>query len=280
MVRWFVLVSCHPIPVMRHHFLMYSFCLGWKPILSLPIVIGLLGIGADAIAQPTTDEPILHTIPIPQRSPERPVLQRGSEGASVRELQAVLSLMGYYSGEINGQYQETTAIAVSAFQQSAGLPADGVMGPNTWNALFPSADALRSSRPAPTADASMPEMSSESSGFPTPSMLSNSPNTVSAEATMDDQPPADQPTSETAAPPSSDRDDTTATTDLPILRVGMRGFAVERLQERLQTLGFYTGAIDGIFGPATESAVQTLQRANALNPDGIVGAETWTVLFQ
>jgi peptidoglycan hydrolase-like protein with peptidoglycan-binding domain len=111
-------------------------------------------------------------------------------------------------------------------------------------------------------------------------MLSNSPNTVSAEATMDDQPPADQPTSETAAPPSSDRDDTTATTDLPILRVGMRGFAVERLQERLQTLGFYTGAIDGIFGPATESAVQTLQRANALNPDGIVGAETWTVLFQ
>ena len=32
---------------------------------------------------------------------------------------------------------------------------------------------------------------------------------------------------------------------------------------------------DGIYGPLTEEAVITFQRANGLTPDGIVGPKTW-----
>lgn len=254
-------------------------------MLGLPAVGWFLsiGVGAGAIAQPASSEPMLHMIPMAQRSPDRPVLQLGSEGAAVRELQAVLSLMGYYGGEIDGRYQESTAIAVSMFQESAGLPVDGVMGPNTWSALLPSVEAVRSaSEPTAAVPSDSSETPNSSSGFPTPSMLNpdpTAPASTEAPTTATDPSSADPP-SATMAGMSDDTRAEETTADLPVLRLGMRGFAVERLQERLQILGFYAGAIDGIFGPATEAAVQAMQRANALNPDGIVGAATWTVLFQ
>ncbi|NES85256.1 MAG: peptidoglycan-binding protein, partial [Moorea sp. SIO2B7] len=43
-------------------------------------------------------------------------------GSVVSELQAALKLLGYYDGSVNGIYSESSAIAVSRFQQAAGLP--------------------------------------------------------------------------------------------------------------------------------------------------------------
>lgn len=78
-------------------------------------------------------------IAIAQQIPtvNRPTLQLGSSAEAVTELQAVLKLMGYYQGAVNGVYGESTAIAVSAFQRDAGLTPDGVVGDRTWNRLFP-----------------------------------------------------------------------------------------------------------------------------------------------
>jgi peptidoglycan hydrolase-like protein with peptidoglycan-binding domain len=67
---------------------------------------------------------------------------------------------------------------------------------------------------------------------------------------------------------------------LPILREGMRGSAVAQLQERLRTLGFFRGTADGIFGTATQSAVKAAQQNFNLEPDGIVGAATWSALMR
>jgi peptidoglycan hydrolase-like protein with peptidoglycan-binding domain len=36
---------------------------------------------------------------------------------------------------------------------------------------------------------------------------------------------------------------------------------------------------DGYFGPLTETAVKTFQRAEGLSPDGIVGTNTWTKIY-
>lgn len=73
----------------------------------------------------------------PPTNIQRPVLKLGSQGNEVSELQAALKLLGYYNGNVTGLYSEKTAIAVSQFQQSAGLIADGIVGPATWNRLFP-----------------------------------------------------------------------------------------------------------------------------------------------
>ena len=67
----------------------------------------------------------------------RPVLQVGSRGKDVSELQATLKLLGYYNGPVDGIYSEETAKAVAQFQTFAGLTADGITNSSTWNRLFP-----------------------------------------------------------------------------------------------------------------------------------------------
>ncbi len=62
------------------------------------------------------------------------------------------------------------------------------------------------------------------------------------------------------------------------LRRGSRGSAVVELQQALNKSG-YSLASDGIFGTATDTAVRSFQRARGLNPDGIVGPQTWGALL-
>lgn len=51
------------------------------------------------------------------------------------------------------------------------------------------------------------------------------------------------------------------------------------IQEQLAADGHYRGALDGVFGGATDAAVKAFQRANGASADGIVGEQTWTLLF-
>ncbi len=56
------------------------------------------------------------------------------------------------------------------------------------------------------------------------------------------------------------------------------GPLVTRLQNLLAERGFNPGAVDGIFGDNTDSAVKQFQQANSLSVDGIVGPNTWKAL--
>ena len=63
------------------------------------------------------------------------------------------------------------------------------------------------------------------------------------------------------------------------LRSGSRGDNVRVVQEYLNTLAraypLPRVTVDGIYGPATENAVQAFQRLFGLTADGIVGPRTW-----
>lgn len=63
------------------------------------------------------------------------------------------------------------------------------------------------------------------------------------------------------------------------LKFGSRGSEVSKLQQALNTKGFSAGNVDGIFGPRTEKAVISFQKANKITIDGIAGKQTQSLLF-
>ncbi|MGH4013101.1 MAG: peptidoglycan-binding domain-containing protein [Pseudonocardiaceae bacterium] len=62
------------------------------------------------------------------------------------------------------------------------------------------------------------------------------------------------------------------------LQEGSSGQAVKAVQVILSRIVVPTVAVDGIFGPKTESAVKGFQADNDLKQDGIVGPQTWREL--
>jgi peptidoglycan hydrolase-like protein with peptidoglycan-binding domain len=50
--------------------------------------------------------------------------------------------------------------------------------------------------------------------------------------------------------------------------------SVRAVQAQLRTLGFYRGATDGVWGPATGAALESFQRGRGLMPDGQLGPAT------
>ncbi len=64
----------------------------------------------------------------------------------------------------------------------------------------------------------------------------------------------------------------------PTIHMGSQGPAVKTAETKLQQLGYYHGAIDGIFGPMMLSAVKNFQGHYGLAQDGVVGPLTWDKL--
>lgn len=89
-----------------------------------------------------------------------------------------------------------------------------------------------------------------------------------------------QPSTEPTTTPSAKETTVFIITALPTLRRGAVGRHVEIIQALLRSLGWSTLAVDGTFGPLTESAVRSYQTSNRLTVDGIVGtAQTWPALL-
>lgn len=62
------------------------------------------------------------------------------------------------------------------------------------------------------------------------------------------------------------------------LKQGSRSNYVLIAQDDLNTLGYRTGGLDGIFGNQTKSATMAYQRSRGLAADGIIGCNTWRSL--
>ena len=64
----------------------------------------------------------------------------------------------------------------------------------------------------------------------------------------------------------------------PLIYSGIRGVYVLVAQDGLNTLGYTTGGLDGIFGNNTRNAVISYQRSKGLTADGYIGCNTWSSL--
>ncbi|MBR1606190.1 MAG: peptidoglycan-binding protein [Clostridia bacterium] len=245
------------------------------------------------------------------------VLRRGTRGLAVTRVQQQLVALGYYSITPDGIYDADDIAAVKAFQQKNNLTADGVAGLETQQWLF-SGNALSASAtptpkpvatptPAPTA---VPNTNTTlqigSSGaevnllqarltmlkyfndtidgkFGTKTAAAVSafqkqngltadgiagPRTLSAiYASKAKEAAAENQAAE--APTLSKAD---------AMHMGSAGESVKALQRALISLGYLTGAADGIYGTKTYLAVKAFQTAAKLTADGMAGQQTLTAL--
>jgi Putative peptidoglycan binding domain len=97
--------------------------------------------------------------------------------------------------------------------------------------------------------------------------------------------PATPPVTLTTTPltqttPTTTQATTTSTVQGPeqTLKPGDTGSQVKLLQQSLATLGFSSGKPDGVYGPATQNAVERFQVSQGLPEDGIVGPQTLTAI--
>lgn len=63
-----------------------------------------------------------------------------------------------------------------------------------------------------------------------------------------------------------------------LYKKGSSGATVSVIQTRLKNWGYYSGAVDGVYGSKTEAAVRWFQQKNGLSVDGQVGNQTLAAL--
>ena len=84
---------------------------------------------------------------------------------------------------------------------------------------------------------------------------------------------SDNSSSASSASGSASTATTAPADDNGSLKKGSQGARVEKLQTRLQELGYYHGIVDGDFGDLTEKAFKLFQKQAGLYVDGIAGSD-------
>lgn len=175
------------------------------------------------------------------------IMRVGDYNSDVKKLQQALEILGYYDGKIDSKYGNGTAAAVKAYQKAQGLTADGYAGERTVKSIFGSCSSKSlTTQPAPGS-----------------SSASSSSSTASASTSK--YPTVDSIAEIGSAPATS--------------RKGDSGSKVIKLQQALECLGYYNGAIDGDYGDVTFNAVKRFQSKRGMKADGIAGVSTIRVLF-
>ncbi|MBQ8082379.1 MAG: peptidoglycan-binding protein [Clostridia bacterium] len=257
---------------------------------------------------PTTPPPVTNT-PRPTATPTATssVLKFGSQGQAVRDLQRKLKALGFYTGNIDGDFGESTKRAVTNFQRAYGLTADGVAGNATLQKLETAkatAVPTRTPTPRPTATPRVAKnlilkrgTNNEAVRTMQTRLISlgylNGKATGSFDAITEQAVIAFQNRNTDLADGVAGYDTLTALYGSNARRAsassGIIGIslkegasdteAVKTLQRKLKALGYFTGTVDGDFGTNTTTAVKNFQRQNGMTADGVAGGRTLTVLF-
>ncbi|MEC4805881.1 MAG: peptidoglycan-binding protein [Jaaginema sp. PMC 1079.18] len=215
--------------------------------------------------------------------------QMGDAGAEVTRLQMRLQVLGYSQVQSTGIYDIATQKAVRDFQLSHGLAVDGIVGSQTRSLLFQEENPNLT--PIDNFDL-FPSASEETVLFPDSAIPFDNeiepdfvpvanPNTVPS-----------FPLQETVAPPNNANNaiaqidnDTFWNQGLygrsrPVLKQNSQNsFYVRELQRLLRDRGYYWVEVDGVFGDQTLNAVKQFQGRAGLDPDGVVGWQTWGALL-
>ena len=247
-------------------------------------------------------------------------LRTGSTGSAVEQMQFWLNTLAQYESAIpslavDGRYGAATASAVRAFQRRYGLTVDGVVGRETWNAIYNEFRSIQSDNGTPNAypgtalreGASGQNVRLVQFWLKIAHTVYSRLNDLTVDGRFGAATTAAVKRFQTYFGLTSDGvvgrttwnklyevyndiankllSSSLRPGEYPgILRRGSSGTAVRELQFYLYLLSAYESSIpavgiDGSFGAATENAVRAYQRFAGLTVDGIVGRATWESLY-
>ncbi|MEA5574139.1 peptidoglycan-binding protein [Calothrix sp. UHCC 0171] len=234
------------------------------------------------------------------------VLQLGSRGVAVSNLQRNLLRLGYFNGPVNGNFGPQTQQAVLLFQRRNGITADGIVGARTQNVIVAllnpnptnfgsGGDSLPNALNYGDRGALVQQLQQDLQrlGF-----LTATPNGIFGPATREavtrfqtqnglipngiadsqtliriSQVLASNPNN-----PNNPNPNDACSSAQGNICVGERSQRVVILQQRLQQWQVYGGNADGFYGPATRDAVAQFQRSSGLPMTGFVDFRTWQAL--
>ena len=215
-------------------------------------------------------------------------LESGSTGEQVKTLQNRLKELGYYHGNVDGNFGEGTETAVMAFQQNNNLTVDGKAGPATQRVLYGSKGNITyaSMRQGDEGNAvknlqyTLYELGYYD-GAIDGKYGQTTADAVRAFQIQNKITPVDgvAGTKTLGKMYSSDAvAATVASVSYDTVQAGDRGEMVVEIQDCLVQRG-YLDSITGVYDDATVSAVKAFQSANGLTPDGKCGSRTLMILF-
>ena len=247
-------------------------------------------------------------------------LRTGSTGSAVEQVQFWLNTLAQYESalpslSVDGRYGAATASAVRAFQRRYGLTVDGVVGRETWNAIYNEFRSIQSDNGTPNAypgtalreGASGQNVRLVQFWLKIAHTVYSRLNDLTVDGRFGAATTGAVKRFQTYFGLTSDGvvgrttwnklyevyndiankllSSSLRPGEYPgILRRGSSGTAVRELQFYLYLLSAYESSIpavgiDGSFGAATENAVRAYQRFAGLTVDGIVGRATWESLY-
>ena len=212
-------------------------------------------------------------------------LEKGSTGSDVKELQTKLKKLGYYDAYVDGDYGDTTAAAVKAFQKKYNLTADGIAGKETLKKLdsvYENANSAKDDDSLRMGDSGSAVKDLQTklkklgyySGTVDSTFGSGTYAAVRAFQKKYNLTADGVAGSETLKKLDSAYKNADSNKDDDSLRKGATGSAVKDLQTKLKKLGFYNASIDGDYGDTTVAAVKAFQKKYNLTADGVAGSAT------
>ena len=212
-------------------------------------------------------------------------LEKGSTGSDVKDLQTKLKKLGYYDAYVDGDYGDTTAAAVKAFQKKYNLTADGIAGKETLKKLdsvYENANSAKDDDSLRMGDSGSAVKNLQTklkklgyyNGTVDSTFGSGTYAAVRAFQQKNGLTADGVAGSETLKKLDSAYKNADSDKDDDSLRKGATGSAVKDLQTKLKKLGFYNAYVDGSYGDTTVAAVKAFQKKYNLTADGVAGSET------
>ena len=280
-----------------------------------------LGLTADGVATPELQERLFGASPNTQTTPEPTptmtptpeptstvapteapsgyaTLKYGDTGEEVKALQRKLKELGFFTGNIGGNYLTLTQTAVEAYQRANGLAVDGVATASLQQRIFEGASATPAPTQQPAGKTAYVVLSDPSSSLnvrQSPSTSSAILGTLSHGAAVNVTGTSGSwsaiesgalsgyvmssylSSAKPAAAPTARPDDTPS--GYTTLKYGDTGEAVKALQRKLRELKYFGGNIGGNYLMLTESAVKAFQREHGFTADGVATPEVQKAIF-